>query len=365
VRSMHLPTRAIAESVVGVVANPESGRDVRRLIARASVFTIADKCGILIRLIQALGATGVTRVLMIPDRGGIADRVERTGGTLTPDQYWPRIEILDMPVENSHIDTVRGTEHMVAAGANAIVALGGDGTQRWVASVCGEIPLMPVQGGTNNAFSEFCEATIAGLATGLVATGKIPTGEATLRNKFLRVEVDGVHRYTALVDVSVSKDRWAGSKALWRPASLDQIFVAFAEPCAVGLSSVAGLLRPVPRSTPNGLRVDLAPLERAKITLTCPLAPGLVLPVGIEHVEEMHCGKPYRPRIPVGMMALDGEREVGFDCDRDVAVRLDDGGPLTIDIAKVMARAARDGLLVTRWPNCRGGGSCGTDTVNS
>jgi hypothetical protein len=177
------------------------------------------------------------------------------------------------------------------------------------------------------AFPEHCEATIAGLATGLVATGKNPKSEATLRNKFLRVEVNGVNRHTALVDVSVSRDRWAGSRALWSPNNWDQIFVAFAGPCALGLSSVAGLLRPVSRSVDHGLRVDLAPLERGRVTSSCPLAPGLVLPIGVEHVEEMPCGTPYRPRLPTGMIALDGEREVGFCRDEDVAVRLDDRGP--------------------------------------
>ncbi len=362
---MYGTTRATAESVVGVVANPESGRDVRRLVAWASVFTIADKCSILVRLIKALGATGVTRVLMIPDRGGIADWVERTGRTSTPDPCWPRIVILDMPVENSHIDAVRGTERMMAAGASAIVVLGGDGTQRWVASVCGETPLMPVPGGTNNAFPEHCEPTIAGLATGLVATGKIPRSAATLRNKVLRVEVNGGHRHIALVDVVVSRDLWAGSRALWDANNLDQIFVAFAGPCALGLSSVAGLLRPVPRSVDHGLRIDLAPPQHAKLTLNCPLAPGLVVPVGIEHVEEMLCGAPYRPRLPGGMIALDGEREVEFGCGRDVAIRLDDGGPFTIDTCKVMAQAARDDLLATRRSDYRGGGLYGFDSAES
>ena len=99
---------------------------------------------------------------------------------------------LDMQVEDGPADTVRGAAQMVAAGARAIVVLGGDGTQRLVAGACGDVPIMPLSTGTNNVFPESREATIAGLATGLVATGKIPAAEATVRNKILRLEIDGV-----------------------------------------------------------------------------------------------------------------------------------------------------------------------------
>ena len=45
---------------VGVIANPASGRDIRRLVAGASVFGNADKAGMVFRLLSGLGATGST-----------------------------------------------------------------------------------------------------------------------------------------------------------------------------------------------------------------------------------------------------------------------------------------------------------------
>jgi hypothetical protein len=48
-------------AVVGIVANPASGRDIRRLVAGASVFGNADKAGMVFRLLAGLGAAGVTR----------------------------------------------------------------------------------------------------------------------------------------------------------------------------------------------------------------------------------------------------------------------------------------------------------------
>ena len=50
----------------GIVANPASGRDIRRLVAGASVFGNADKAGMVFRLLAGLGAAGVERVLMMP-----------------------------------------------------------------------------------------------------------------------------------------------------------------------------------------------------------------------------------------------------------------------------------------------------------
>jgi predicted polyphosphate/ATP-dependent NAD kinase len=234
---------------------------------------------------------------------------------------------------------------MVTAGARAIVVLGGDGTQRLAAGACGEVPIMPLSTGTNNVFPESREATIAGLATGLVATGKIFGAEATVRNKILRLEMDGVHKDIAVVDISVSENRWVGSKALWRPEALDQIFVTFAEPDAIGLSSVAGLIRPTSRRAPHGLRIDLAPPGRAKVTLMCPIGPGLIVPVGIENVQEIRSGEIQHLRLTQGTIALDGEREVEYSSRRHATVRLDGQGPYTIDVAKVMQRAAEERLL--------------------
>lgn len=334
------------ETVVGIIANPVSGRDIRRLVAQGAVFTVAEKCSMIARLISALEVTGVTSILMIPDRGGIAERVRRALATRKGQAM--RVVFLDMPIEDGPVDTVRGAARMVAAGARAIVVLGGDGTQRLVARSCGEVPITPLSTGTNNVFPESREATIAGLATGLVATGKIPAEEAIVRNKILRLEIEGAADDLAVVDISVAGNHWVGSKALWRPEALDQIFVTFAEPDAIGLSSVAGLIRPVSRRAHHGLRIDLAPPHRAQITLQCPIAPGLILPVGIENVQEIYAGEVQNLRLTQGTIALDGEREFEYGSGRHATVTLDVQGPYTIDIDKVMRRAAQERLLAIR-----------------
>src|SRR3712207_8178514 len=56
------------------------------------------------------------------------------------------------------------------------------------------------------------------------------------------------HHDCALVDVAVNSERFVGARALWRAGNVSEVVVASASPEAVGLSSVAGLLDPVPRT---------------------------------------------------------------------------------------------------------------------
>ena len=373
------------ETSIGVLANPASGRDIRRLVAQASVFHLSEKCSMISRLLSALGAVGVGKVLMMPDVDGIADRVRQAVATHRPAEApWPEVDFLDMPIEAGPLDTVRAVERMVAAQVGAIVVLGGDGTHRLVAPAPWEVPILGqhgrgpgwghrgsgrrwhtparsdgLRGDTHyhvvhrhqparNVFSAIREATVAGLATGLVATRRVSLTEAVVRNKVLRVEINGASRELALVDAAISRDLWIGSKALWRPETLSQIFVAFSETNAIGLSSIAGLLRPVSRRAAYGLRVDLAPPEAASTTLVAPIAPGLIVRVGIAAVHEIRPGEPQRVSASRGVVALDGEREIEFGPDDRVTIQLQTNGPLTIDIDRVMARAAQDGLLARR-----------------
>src|SRR3712207_9388885 len=79
------------------------------------------------------------------------------------------------------------------------------------------------------------------------------------------------HHDCALVDVAVNSERFVGARALWRAGNVSEVVVASASPEAVGLSSVAGLLDPVPRTAKHGLHVRLTAPEEAETALTVPL----------------------------------------------------------------------------------------------
>src|SRR5438477_12399539 len=93
--------------IVGVVANPASGRDIRRLVAGASVFDNAEKGSMVVRLMAGLGAAGVDCVLMMPAGDGVAARLLRTlhgrTGQLA-EQPFPALEFLEMPLRGGPDD---------------------------------------------------------------------------------------------------------------------------------------------------------------------------------------------------------------------------------------------------------------------
>ena len=344
-----MPEAGLDAVTVGVIANPASGRDIRRLVSGAPVFDNGEKGNMIYRFIVGLAAVGVERVLMMPAASGLYDSLERTlraSSSAEERRPMPELELVEMTVRHTARDTIDALAEMGRRGVAAVVVLGGDGTSRIVARHCSaDTPLCTLSTGTNNAFPEMREATVAGIATGLVATGRIG-GEALRREKILRVGVNGEeNRDCALVDVAANSERFVGARALWRPRNISEIVVSSARPDAVGLSSIAGLLEPTGRDAPHGLHVRLAPPDEARTVLTGPLAPGLVVPVGVEEVNRIEPGETVALAPGVGSVALDGEREIEVGPSDEVAVRLDPEGPLTIDIGEAMRQAARRGLL--------------------
>jgi predicted polyphosphate/ATP-dependent NAD kinase len=328
-------------STVGIVANPMSGRDIRRLVAQASVFPNAEKTNMALRLIAAAGAVGVERVLMSTDGMGVAGGVLRAQEKRR-DGRWPGLEFVQLPALSGTADDTRALVRLMRErGATVIVLLGGDGTVRAASTACDDVALLPLSTGTNNAFPEMWEATVAGTAAGLFASGHVP--EATHRAKALHVRA-GDAREVALVDVCVSTVAHVGSKAIWLPSTLRELYCAFAEPHAIGLSSIAGLLHPAARTDPGGVRVLMG---SGGSTVFAPIAPGVVAPIEVLEARPLLPGEPHRVALERGTVAVDGERELAFGPGAPVTVTLAHDGPRVLDVRAALAAAASRRLLVT------------------
>ena len=331
--------------MVGLVANPVSAHDIRRVTANATSLQIADRANIVLRVLAGLAAAGVDTVLVMPDRKGITSLLERN---LTRERRLgrslPEVRLVDMPVTTTVDDTLRATAAMADAGVAAIVVLGGDGTHRAVVRRCGKTPLAGLSTGTNNAFPEMREPTITGLATGLYASGAVTADEALLPNKILEVQVnDGERSDLALVDVVVSSERFVGAKALWRTDHLHELFVTFADPEAIGMSAVAGMMRPVGRRDPFGLRVTLDP--GGPPTVRAAIGPGLIEPVAVSAVEPLQPDEPVTVTHRGGVVALDGERELELRAGDRLTVTLRCDAFRSIDVPGCMRAAAHRGLF--------------------
>lgn len=339
--------------VVGILANPASGRDVRRLVSHATIFPTVEKSNMIQRMLSSMGSLGVREVVMMPDTGGIAARVrhEQETGSAHHARTWPVVHFLDMPIEDSEVDSIRAVERMVKLGVALIIVMGGDGTHRIVAKVCGSTPLIALSTGTNNTFPEIREATVAGLAAGLVATGRVAPEEVSLRNKVLHVDLNGAGHEIALVDLCVSTECWIGTKALWQAKCLRELFVTFASASSIGLSAIAGYLHPVNRWAPYGLKLLLAPPGEGMLTVSVPIAPGLIEPVGVVELQEIHAKEICAFGTQRGTIAFDGERSIEFNGSDRPRLWLEMEGPITIDIDAVMLKAAEDHLFV-RQDDC-------------
>ena len=59
---------------VGIITNPSSGKDIRRLTAYGSVFSNNEKINIVKRILMALDACDVREVYIMPDPSGLGQR---------------------------------------------------------------------------------------------------------------------------------------------------------------------------------------------------------------------------------------------------------------------------------------------------
>ena len=332
---------------IGIIANPVSARDIRRIVANAGNLQITDRVSMLLRVLGAAGSLGVTRALM-PDNGGVSAMLLRSMAREHQLQHaFPNVEFLKMVPTTTVNDTFLAARMMHEAGVKVIVVLGGDGTHRAVVRECRDIPIAGMSTGTNNAFPELREPTITGLAVGLFASGQINAKQALVTNKLLEVSInDGERQDIALVDAVISTDRFIGARALWKMDRLSAVYLSFAEPQAIGLSAIGGLLQPLSRSEPGGLVIHLSddPALR-RLQLLAPIAPGMVRPVGIAHWQAMPANQPFTVAQRAGVIALDGEREMTFDSGDRVQITLRQDAFPTVNVAACMQFAADNGLF--------------------
>ena len=121
--------------------------------------------------------------------------------------------------------------------------------------------------------------------------------------------------------------------------------MTFADPEVIGMSAIAGLLKPVARLDKHGLHVRLSPDDDAAIILDTPIAPGYMRRIGISGYRAMPAGRKYRPGLSAGSIALDGERELSFSESDDVTIELVQGAFKTVNVSACMQYAARHGLM--------------------
>ena len=335
-------------ALVGIIANPAASKDIRRLVAQGRVVPTWEKVNTLRRVLLGLQALGVERVVGMPDASNLCRR-SRDDAQLSLE-----LELLDMRVYHEEGDTVRAATMMREMGVDCLVTLGGDGTNRAAATGSGQIPVVAISTGTNNVFPTPVEGTLAGLAAGLVAQGKLDLSRISTVSKTLKVYIDGQYRDMALVDVAFSQERFVAARAIWDLSTLHEVFLTRAEPTSIGLAAVGAALQPVTLAEEGGLHYELdspqsgqqtAESDSGPTTVLAAIAPGVVQVVPIPRWRRLVLGEKIAVERRYATVALDGERAFSVSPEQLVEVELRRSGPPVVSVDAALEEAAQLGLF--------------------
>lgn len=333
-----------AGGAVGIIANPSAGKDLRRLVSAASPISDVTKIGIIRR--AAIGAVegGASRVVLAADTHALTRRA--VDGADLP------TEVIDLELMDSGRDTQRAAERMAELDVGAVVVLGGDGTNRDVVKGWRQASLVSLSTGTNNVFPRSREATTAGQAAGVVASGAVDIDDAADTAAIIDVDIVGpdgeiVAQDLGLVDVALTDGRFTGSRAVWDADTLRELVAVIAEPDAVGLSAIAAAVAPTDRREQKGVRVRMNRGDERATTVRCAIAPGAFTDVQVTDVDILEPGDEVEMAGP-GVLSFDGERDVVLTADQTAIARIGVDGPRVIDVARALAR--RPHKRSSAWP---------------
>ena len=335
--------RALSEpstGYLGIVVNPMSGRDVRRVAARASTSAHHEKQQQVTRLVLAALENGVQRIFLAQEPFRINERAVEN----LPQR--DQVEILSFALTHTARDTETMIDLMWAAGCRTFIVLGGDGTNRIVSRRYPDCALMPLSTGTNNVFPMMIEASLAGAAAGLIASGQITKEAITSRCK--RIHIRAVSHQTqihdiALIDAVVLHNDSLGSLLPFQGDRLGTLLLTRAEPASVGLSPIGGYLRP------SGHLDDFGVLVQCGIPAVCrvrvPISPGLWQDVCVQHHEAV----PFGSGVSLsgdGILAYDGDRTHDLANLTDCRMTVERDGPFVIEPNRVLQYAVEQRILI-------------------
>ncbi len=327
-------------SIIGIIANPASGKDVRRLVARASVFDNQEKQAIVRRVLEGIHACAPdAQIAYLNDAHGIvAGALRDVYGAEQPSAIEA---VADTRFGNARDSTVAAAE-LAQLPAALVISLGGDGTNRAITLGWPDVPILPISTGTNNVFPVLIEATVAGAAAGLIAGGIVERDVATSQQKVVHVEIEGEAADLALIDAVFIDERFIGARALLDPEQLRLAVLTTADPAAVGMTSIGGLIEPTARDAEHGLLLEFGRGTRVK----APIAPGLYRQVEVSSSRRLPFATPVTIRGP-GVLAFDGERERVLRSGQQATLQIRRDGPHLIDPGRALHLAAERGAFLS------------------
>ncbi|HKI74375.1 MAG TPA: NAD(+)/NADH kinase [Pseudomonadales bacterium] len=322
---------------LGIIVNPMSGRDVRRVAARASTMSHHDKAQQVTRLVLGALESGVERIFLANEPFRINARAVEN----LPQR--DQVTLLSFPLTHTSQDTATITNLMWDQGCRTFIVIGGDGTNRVVAATQPDAVILPVSTGTNNVFPFMVEGTVAGTAAGLVAAGRIDANTVCRPCKQVHLH-HGNQSHVALVDAVLLKRDLLGSLLPFDPENIAAVVLAMSEPASIGMSPIGGYIMPCHRRDDFGVSVTMG--EPARYRVRAPVSAGLYGDLDIADIRRVSLDEPLTLSGP-GILAFDGDRIAKLGDQEPVTVTVRRDGPRVIDPFQVLETAAAEGILAS------------------
>lgn len=329
--------------LIAIAVNPASGRDIRRLVSKATVYSNKDKANTVERIILTANQLGNHRFILMPEPSQLALQLARNleseqhvlpEGTITSPTY---------PITESLLDTMEFARYAEDQGATSLIVLGGDGTSRAAAKSDFTLPMIALSTGTNNVFPEMAEGTNVGMVVSAIADGAVDLNTCTYRSKRIDIYKNGEFTDIALVDAVFSRTSYSGSKAIWEREDMERVVVSRCHPSSIGFSSLLGSIYQISPQEDGGAVADCTD---GTPNVRTALAAGVITPFRLENVRKIEMNETLSWEMDhVGTIALDGEREVRFDPGDVIEIRITRNGPLRVVLDQALSSAQEHGYF--------------------
>lgn len=328
-------------STIGIIANPASGKDIRRLVSHATVIDNNEKVNIVERIILGAQNFGVDKIYMMPDSYMMGYKV-KDKLTLS-EELKVDIEVLDYKIKASPKDTERAAQLMEEMKLGCVVVLGGDGTNRLAAKYLKSVPLIGVSTGTNNAYPKMLEGTTVGIAAAVIASKGYDTNLSCRRDKIIEIYKNEGFTDICLMDAVLSNEQYIGSKAIWDMGNIKKIIVSNCHPASIGFSAIVGVNKCIFEEDDFGGCLDL---HENTNNFMAPVAAGKVAEIrsGELKIINMNDSVIWVAEYK-GIIAADGEREITFNKGDKLEFRITRKGPIHVDVRKTMEKAVSEGFF--------------------
>lgn len=329
--------------LIGIACNPQSGKDIRRLLTAATTIDDTEKTNIIERILLSAAAVGKQDVMLMPERLGYGrllmqkSRMPGYPGDLS------QLSVFEMETTETQSDTTFFAAQMEKLGADVLIVMGGDGTSRAAAKGTCRVPMISLSTGTNNVYPEMIEGTVAGVAAAVLASGKVPVEACVSPAKCIEIAVNGQVRDLALIDVVFCTNPFIGSKAIWNYEEIQRVVVTQCSMASIGFSALPGTVLTVTPQEDIGAAAEFG--TGPANTLAC-VGAGSVRGIRVENVRRLALDQPYICTMTTqGTLALDGEREIFYRPGDVIQCTVKREGPLRVDVRRTIEYARELGVF--------------------